>query len=133
MKHKNKNHVAEKTVKAMMRGIVVEWECVNEEDGDVFVPTVTSKNKMINMTGAAGKIFHDLYDIICNKIPMRWIIKITVMFRYDNGIDQFEEREIEAFCLFNDITSHVNAQKADALRHGAADKYFKTRYRVECL
>lgn len=130
---KNKNHVATKTVHALMRGIIVQWECVDEKDGDVFVPTVKSRNKMVNMTGSAGKIFHDLYGLVTTTVPMRWLVKISVFFRYDNGVDQIEEREIEAKCLFNEITQHVNDQKEDAMRHGAADKYLKTVYRVECL
>lgn len=130
---KNKNHVATKTVKKLMTGIRVEWECITEKDGDIFDAKVTHKNKMIAITGGASKIFRDLYDTINTVVTMRWLVTVNVIFDYPNGQRQTETREIEAHCFFNQLTSFVNEQLEDAKRHGDINCYAKTVYSVECL
>ncbi len=61
------------------------------------------------------------------------MIKVTVVFLYDNGVKQLEEREIEGAATIDGLNAFCIEQIKDAMRGGAEDKYLTTEFLIECL
>jgi hypothetical protein len=69
---------------------------------------------------------------LTDKIPARWLVVITGIFEYENGVTQEETRELEAHCVLTQINDTALEQIRDIQRHGGG-KYITTRFSVECL
>lgn len=114
-------------------GIRVSWsdETPMEESDHIVDGAVTHNNPMLRPM--ATKLWaSDFGKRMTNSIAARWRVTITGIFRYANGVDQEETRELEAHCVLSRINDVALEQVQDIMRHGGG-KYVTTRFEVECL
>lgn len=122
-----------KRLRKCCRGLVVEWDDRNPESESEHVVNgrVTHTNPV--MRHAAASIWSEIGSTLASRISMRWLVRIIVVFRYPNGQEQHEERELEARCILDRLNDFALEQIEDAMRHGAKEHYVTTKFHVECL
>lgn len=122
-----------KRARAGVKGLVISWHDKDPlRDTQAHIRgTVTHKSPLFHL--CAQKVFSDFKDWIVHHQPFHWLITITVVFVYDNGTRQNEIRELEAFATLDRINEHSLDAIRDALRHGNANNYTHTEFRVECV
>jgi len=129
---KNKSNML-KRARRQVKGLIIRWEDKNPlvATSDVIPGEVTHSNPVMRMS--AAKMFNDYSDWICHKQPFRWLITITGVFSYENGTDQNEIRELEAFCTIDKINDVALEQVEDIRRHGSEKHYKTTKFEVRCI
>lgn len=122
-----------KRARAGVKGLIIEWIDKDplRNKYEHISGKVTHRNPLFRM--CAQKVFTDFGEWITHKQPFHWLITITVIFDYDNGQQQQETRELEAFATLDLINEHSLDAIRDALRHGDATKYTHTQFNVECI
>lgn len=129
---KQKNNMI-KRARAGVKGLIISWsdkEPLRETYAEIK-GKVTHRNPLFRL--CAEKVFRDFGEWITFKQPFHWLITITVVFVYDNGQQQNEIRELEAFATLDRINEHSLEAIRDALRHGDQAKYTHTEFVVECI
>lgn len=133
MKKRNKKNSNIERARRGVKGLIIEWE-----DTDPLTSTqtridgtVSHRNPVFKL--CAQKVFRDYGEWITDRQPFHWLITITVVFKYPNGTEQLEERELEAFAKLADINDHSLSAIKDALRHGDKNCYQTTRFKIECV
>lgn len=129
---KQKNQML-KRARAGVKGLIISWIDTNplRDTHEPINGEVTHKNPLFKLV--AKKVFKDFGDWITFGQPFHWLITITVIFDYDNGQRQLEERELEAFATLDRINEFSLDAIRDAMRHGDMKKYVHTKFKVECL
>lgn len=133
MKKRNKKNSNIERARRGVKGLIIEWEDKNPLR-DTKAPidgTVRHRNPVFKL--CAQKVFRDYGEWITDRQPFHWLITITVVFKYPNGTEQLEERELEAFAKLADINDHSLSAIKDALRHGDRNCYRTTRFQIECV
>jgi hypothetical protein len=122
-----------KRARAGIKGLILSWVDKDplKDQSEVIPCGVTHRNPVYKLT--AAKIFEDFGDFITNKQRFRWLIKIDVIFDYDNGQRQIETRELEAFATISEMNEVALDEVRDAQRHGDIKKYVHTKFTVECV
>lgn len=130
--NRQKNNMI-KRARAGVKGLIITWQDKDplRDTHAEIKGTVTHKNPLFRL--CAKKVFRDYSDWITHRQPFHWLIKITVIFDYDNGTRQLEERELEAYATLDRINEHSLEAIRDALRYGDEKKYTHTEFRVECI
>jgi len=127
------NHAMIKRARAGVKGLIIDW--VDEDpltDSSKVIPgNVSHRNPIYRLT--ARKIFEDHGEFITKKQSFRWLVTIKVVFDYDNGQRQYEERELEAFATISVINEYALEQIEDAMRYGDKSKYTHTEFKIECI
>lgn len=86
---------------------------------------------------ALRPVANDIWQVAKNwaveKKPLKWLIKIDVIFRYPNGREQHEEREIEGLGTIDQLNDICMEQIKDAMRCGNMQHYVTTKFDIECL
>lgn len=128
-KQRNALHKAKRLVK----GLVISWEDQDPlSDGQkVGAGKVSHRNPVYRLM--AKDIFRGCGDWIVHQQPLRWLIKICVVFRYDNGVDQEEIRELEGCSTIDGLNEFCMEEIEDAFKHGNMGKYFTTKFEIECI
>lgn len=116
-----------------VKGLVISW---NDEDPlstseKLDAGKVSHKNPVYR--AMASQIFRQHGEWILRKQPMRWLINISVVFLYENGIEQNEQREIEGQSTISGLNDLCMDEIEDAFKHGNMDNYVTTRFEIECL
>lgn len=114
-------------------GIIVSWQDKTpmEASDHIVDGKVDHRNPMLRPM--ATKLWaSDFGRHMTDKIPARWRVNIVGVFRYPNGYEQHEERELEAHCVLNRINDCALEQVQDIMRH-AGGEYLTTRFSVECV
>lgn len=102
-----------------------------EESDHIVNGAVDHRNPMLRPM--AFKLWaSDFGKRMTDSIAARWVVTITGVFRYPNGVDQEETRELEAHCVLNTINDVALEQIQDIMRHGGG-KYITTKFLVECV
>jgi len=95
-----------KRARAGVKGLIIDW--VDEDpltDSSKVIPgNVSHRNPVYRLT--ARKIFEDHGEFITRHQSFRWLVTIKVVFDYDNGQRQYEERELEAFATISAINEY---------------------------
>lgn len=122
-----------KKTKAMLRGLVITWQdsAPLDESSEVIPGKITHKNPVYRLV--VQKMWRDHGEFITSSYPMRWLIKITVVFDYPNNTRQLEERELEARSTITDLNDYCMDAIRDAMRCGDAECYQHTEFEVECV
>ena len=127
------NHAMIKRARAGVKGLIIDW--VDEDpltDSSKVIPgNVSHRNPIYRLT--ARKIFQDHGEFITKQQSFRWLVTIKVVFDYDNGQRQYEERELEAFATISVINEYALEQIQDAMRYGDMSKYRHTEFKIECI
>ena len=127
------NHAMIKRARAGVKGLIIDW--VDEDpltDSSKVIPgNVSHRNPIYRLT--ARKIFEDHGEFITKQQSFRWLVTIKVVFDYDNGQRQYEERELEAFATISAINEYALEQIEDAMRYGDKSKYKHTEFKIECI
>lgn len=133
MKKVRKKNNMVKRARAGVKGLIVSWQ-----DKDPLRNTtaningsVTHRNRQFRL--CAEQVFNDFGHWITQLQQFRWLITITVVFAYDNGQDQHEIRELEAFATISEINEYSLDAIRDAMRHGDMSKYTHTEFVIECI
>lgn len=114
-------------------GIRVTWQDATpmEESDHIVDGLVDHRNPMLRPI--AMKLWSSEFGSrMTNKIPAHWLVTITGIFQYPNGVLQEETRELEARCVLNSINDTALDQLRDIMRHGGG-KYITTKFCVECV
>lgn len=124
---------ATKRAAALVKGLQISWTDRHPltEQSEPIPGDASHRNPLLRTM--AREIYLRHKDWITCGHQFHWLVRITVVFRYPNGHDQLEERELEARAKFTDLNDCAMEQIADALRYGAEEKYLITRFDVECL
>lgn len=134
---KSKRTGAKRDPRKVMRksciGLVIGWEDKSpmSDSQDIVAGEVTHRNPM--MAPLAREMWYRLGEWVTHTQPFQWLVKIDVVFRYPNGRDQIETRELKARCVFCLLNEFALDEIQDAMRHGSEEHYLTTRFRVELL
>lgn len=127
------NHAMIKRARAGVKGLIIYW--IDKDplsaSSKVIPGNVDHRNPIYRLT--ARKIFQDYGDFIARKQSFRWLLTIKVVFDYDNGQRQYEERELEAFSTTSVLNEYALEQIEDAMRYGDKSKYKHTEFKIECI
>lgn len=120
-----------KRARRLITGIIISWT-----DPTPLVASDTITNEGVThrrpvLRLQAGTIWSDYGKWITANPVLLWRIDITVVFRYPNGRDQFEERRVIARGRLHDIAHECQPVIEAAMRYGATP--LETRFSVECL
>lgn len=114
-------------------GLRITWEDKTPTvPGDTISKgAVAHRNPMLRPL--AMKLWQsDFGASLIDKIPARWLVTITGIFDYPNGMTQRETRELEARCRLTSINDVAIEQIEDIQRHGGG-QYRTTEFCVECV
>ena len=127
------NHKMLKRARAGIKGLIIDWIDIDPlTDSSRVIPgNVGHKNPVYRLT--AREIFEDHGEFITQRQSFRWVVKIDVIFDYDNGQRQIETRELEAFTTISKLNEYALEQIQDAMRHGDKTKYKHTEFTIECI
>jgi len=122
-----------KRARAGIKGLIIKWIDADPltESSKVIPGDVSHRNPVFRLT--AKKIFEDHGEFITQHQSFRWVIKIDVIFDYDNGQRQIESRELEAFSTISELNEFALIEIKDAMRHGDINKYKHTEFTIECI
>lgn len=117
----------------LVKGIVIKWE---DDDPLSDAPAVdggevSHKNPLMRLM--AKDLYRGYGEWLVFEQPLRWLIKICVIFRYENGIDQREERELEGYSTISGLNEFCMQEIEDAFKHGNIEKYVTTQFCIECV
>lgn len=115
-----------------LKGLTVSWE-----DDTPFDGTAPKNGKVGHKNFALRPMANEIWQTVKRwaavKRPLRWLIGITVIFRYENGVEQREAREIEGLGTIDDLSEICMDEIRDAMRCGDMQRYVTTRFDIECL
>lgn len=122
----------EKRIKSQMVGLIVRWNDPDPLNSTArLVDTeLTHRNRIRKLS--AGGIYRN-FQKFCVHVRMYYLVTMTVVFKYDNGVNADVVREIEAFCLISEIEQLSIDLIEAAMREGDKSKFSHVRFEVECL
>lgn len=115
-----------------VKGLKVWWEDrkplddSNPEKGGVG-------HRNFTLRPIANEIWQTVKHWAAEKKPLRWLIKIDVIFLYPNSREQHEVREIEGLGTIDQLNDICMEQIKDAMRCGNMQHYVTTKFDIECL
>jgi len=117
----------------MLKGLIVRWTDKNplDDTSEVIPGKITHRNPMRMFY--ADQIFLKSKSIITSERAFMWLVTMSVVFKYPNGVNEQVDREIKAFCMLDDIDDICDEEIRDAMRHGDMNCYVHTEFTIECL
>ena len=133
MKKKNKRKKGNPTHRIIrqMKGLSISWQDKEpwKETEHIVPGDVTHTNPLLRHSARA--LYRQFCDSFAESYALQWVVSIVVVFIYDNGVEQREERELFARCKILQLNSHCLEAIEDALRHG--ENYSHTEFNVRCV
>lgn len=128
-----KKYNAKKLAKQKVTGLIVSWSDTNPDmDTSGFMPGTVTHIKPLLRT-LAPVLYAKNKQWIVEQEAFFWKVTMTAVFRYPNGSDQHETRELHAQIILADLSTVCEQQHQDMLRHGSGDHYSHTEFTVQCL
>ena len=131
---KRKKYDPQKSLRRAMVGIKITWDDETPEmySDHIVDPVVSHRNPIYNHKARA------LWASVAGRKMVtqwaaHWRINITVVFSYPNRVDQEHRRELEAYCVLDNLNSVALDLITEMRRYGAESAYKTTRFVVECL
>lgn len=133
MKSKQQKKIEiEKRIKAQMVGLIIRWDDPDPcSFSNRLVNTELTHRNSIRKLKSAG--IYANFQKCCTEVRMYYQVKISVIFKYDNGFNGDVIREIKSFCLINEIEQLSIDLIESAMREGDVKKFSHVRFEVECL
>lgn len=123
----------QKDFNLIMPGLMMEWfDSEPLEDRDLSPGDIVVTHRKLGFKLIARDFWIKNSLRIRSKTKMRWKIKIVGVFNWDNS-DHFEERELEASIVLEDLAAHVETAVKDIIRHGEKDRFVGCHFTIECL
>ena len=102
-----------------------------QENDHIVNGDVTHSNPMLKPI--IGQLWRQGWgEALLTRMPARWRVTITGIFRYPNDTEQHEERELTAHCVLTRINDVALEQVADIRRHGGGT-LVTMRFCIECV
>lgn len=122
-----------KLAKKMVKGLIIKWhDKCPEMSSDGFMPgSVTHRNN--TFSAGCGSFYARNKDWIIRKQSFNWSVKITLVFNYDNDVQQRSERELIAHIRLSELDDVAMSEFREAMREGNENCYSHTEFEVECL
>lgn len=130
---KRKKSCMKKRARAGVVGLRIGWYEQDPLSGKAEVIPGGVSHKSPIMRLVAAEIMRDHSDWITKAQPFLWLVSVTCVFDYPNGVTQKETRELKAFCRLGSITDHAMEAVEEMFRHGDMSCYRHTEFSVECL
>jgi hypothetical protein len=123
----------EKRSVKFVKGLKVWWEDKTPLDETTKPEKGGVGHKNFALRPVANDIWRTVKHWAAEKKPLLWLIKITVVFRYPNGYEQGETREIKGRGTIDDLSDICIDEIKDAMRCGNMQHYVTTKFDIECL